>query len=131
MAHQKQIDATTSQVLVVTFGSLEGAKKWLQDTECPYQLLRDEKRELYTSMGLYRSVAKTWKTDSVSFYGEAIRAKAELPEFVQGDDPHQMGGDLIIDKDGRLLMVYASKHSKDRPMVEDIITELKKNEEQI
>ena len=42
-----------------------------------------------------------------------------LPSAFHGidDDPHQMGGDFIVDKEGRMILIHPSQTPADRPSV--------------
>ena len=44
--------------VVVSFGVLQGAKRWQEETKCPYKLYLDPKRALYQYVGLHRSLYK-------------------------------------------------------------------------
>lgn len=44
--------------MVVSFGVLDGAKRWREETECPYKLYIDPDRTLYQYVGLSRSIYK-------------------------------------------------------------------------
>ena len=51
-----------------------------------------------------------------------LRGRKLLP--VQGD-PHQMGGDFIIDAAGFIRLAHASKDPVDRPPVEKLLSVLR------
>ena len=55
------------------------------------------------------------------YYAEQKRAGRKLVAVFEEDDPTQMGGDFVFDKDGKLALVYRSKVSTDRPSVEDLL----------
>lgn len=104
-----------------------GAKQWLGVTKCPFEMLCDPKRELYQAFGLGRSISKVWSTSSLTYYAEQKAAGRQLPQSFQDieDDPHQMGGDFIIDKEGKILLLHCSKNPTDRPSVESLIQVIK------
>lgn len=81
----------------------------------------DPARQLYNALGLKRSVAKVWSIPALVYYAEQKRAGRKLVAMFGEDDPTQMGGDFVFDKDGKLALVYCSKVSTDRPSVEDLL----------
>ncbi|XP_037078587.1 uncharacterized protein LOC119099623 [Pollicipes pollicipes] len=113
-------------VLVVSFGSVEGARRWLADTGCQFPLLVDPQRKLYHALGLARSIAKVWQHSTLQYYGGQKAAGRPLPAAYRGveDDPHQMGGDFILDGAGRLALVHCSTSPPDRPSVQHLLETL-------
>ena len=96
----------------------------------------DPARQLYNALGLKRSVAKVWSISALVYYAEQKRAGRKLVAMFEEDDPTQMGGDFVFDKDGKLALVHRSKVSTDRPSVEELLKCVKdvntmKNEEAI
>ena len=67
------------------------------------------------------TVKHTWCVTSQTWYGEQLRAGRKLHPMVEGDDPHQLGGDVVVDSRGRLKLVYCSKTPTDRPTVGQLI----------
>ncbi|CAH1261701.1 Hypp2436 [Branchiostoma lanceolatum] len=122
-----EVQAAGGRVMVVSFGTQTGAQRWLQDTSCPYDMLLDQDRKLYGAFGLGRSVFKVWSVAALTYYAEQKAAGRTLPKKYENveDDPHQMGGDFILDPQGRALLVHCSKVSTDRPEVSTIISVLK------
>jgi len=59
---------------------------------------------------------------SITYYGEKIAQGKQLPKAFSNieDDPHQMGGDFMIDKNGKFTLVHCSSKPSDRPTVADI-----------
>ena len=76
---------------------------------------------------IYRSVKQTWHIDSISFYAAKLAAQSSMPKPIQGivDDIHQMGGDFIIDSEGRLKFAYRSPNPSDRPSIQTIVQTMK------
>lgn len=118
------------KVVVISFGLQEGAERWLEDTGCPFTMLRDPERQIYHFFGLKRSVFKVWCVASLVYYAEAMVAGKPLPKPYENvhDDTIQMGGDFILSGEGAVTFLYPSKTNTDRPSVETIIAELKKNQ---
>lgn len=45
---QADLEARSVQVLVVSFGSVEGAQLWLEQTGCSFEMLLDPQRKVAT-----------------------------------------------------------------------------------
>jgi len=116
-----EFEAQSGQVIVVSFGNVEGAKKWLQDTKCEFRMFVDPERRLYNALGLKRSVAKVWSIAALVYYAEQKCTGRKLVAMFEEDDPTQMGGDFILDEYGKLALVHRSKVSTDRPSVEELL----------
>ena len=63
----------------------------------------------------------TWSIQSQVWYAEQICLKRKLSSFIDGDDPHQLGGNIIVNKEGKLSMIYRSQTPLDRPSVKDML----------
>lgn len=92
----------------------------------PFSLLqRPHKGTLsfYHHLGLRRSVKQVWNTATLRFYGCESAKGTPLPEAYSDieDDPHQMGGDFMLDKDSKLVFIYRSKRPNDRPSVDEVL----------
>lgn len=64
-----------------------------------------------------------WSTATLRYYGSEAARGTTLPQGYSNikDDPHQMGGDFIIENYGKLKFVYRSKTPSDRPSVDEIL----------
>lgn len=111
------------QVITISFGADFWARAWQQDTGSPYPLLLDPERVTYQVYGLGSSFARVWSPKVMFHYLKLIlRGRKLLP--VQGD-PHQMGGDFIVDAAGLIRLAHASKDPVDRPPVEKLLPVLR------
>lgn len=109
--------------MVVSFGVRNGALLWKQDTACPYPLLLDTERQIYRMLGFQKSVRRVWCTESLIYYAEQKMAGLDFPKPYAdiADDPHQLGGNIVMDSVGKIIYHYASKSASDRPAVTDIL----------
>ena len=124
---KQEFENCKTTVAVVSFGSKEKASSWKNDTKCEFPMLVDTDRHLYVALGLKRSVSKVWTISSLVYYAEQKLAGRKLLAMLDEDDPHQLGGDFIIDSTGKLVFVYQSKTSTDRPPVDCLLNFLKSN----
>ena len=90
-----------------------------------FEVCADPERRVYTTFGLTRASTRQllgWKT--LLFYaGAAMRGRYQRGV---GSDPHQLGGDFILDAAGRLRFVYRSREPADRPGARDLLHELER-----
>lgn len=112
-----------ADVVVVSFGDRKGALMWRQQTECAFTVLLDSARQLYNLIGFKRSAAKVWCIETMTYYADQLAAGRHLPQPQPDidDDPHQMGGDIILNGSGSIVYVYRSKSASDRPSVETLL----------
>lgn len=62
------------------------------------------------------------------FYGAQLAQNVELPKPYTdyADDPLQMAGNVILDSNGKLILLHASRHPADRPNAEEMLQVLRK-----
>jgi len=118
---QETLTALGVQVLVITFESAISARAYLGDTELPWPLLLDEARALYRAYGMERG--RWWQIygpRTLWTYFRLVRAGRRLE--ASGGDPHQLGGDVLIDPEGFVRLQYVSANPADRPSVGRLIS---------
>ena len=83
-------------------------------------VLSDPDRRAYRAFGLDRgSVARVWLDPRVwRRYAELIRRGQRIER--SSEDTLQLGGDVLIDADGRTRWIYRSSGPEDRPSIEAI-----------
>uniref|UniRef100_A0A4W6ES13 Selenoprotein L n=1 Tax=Lates calcarifer TaxID=8187 RepID=A0A4W6ES13_LATCA len=122
-ASQTVLEARSLQVLVVSFGSFEGAQLWLEQTGCTFDMLLDPQRKVYRSFGLGSSYAKVMKFGCLLQYSEYGAVNRDFPDFPPRllEDIYQMGGDFLLDEAGKVLLSHPCKNPLDRPTVKDFL----------
>jgi len=109
-------------VVVVSFGSSQGAVCWLNETNCKLDMFLDQERSLYQAFGLTRSLSKVWSMPMIHIYAEKIVGGEIFPESKQeDDDPLQMGGDFTLSRSGHILLSHKSSNPYDRPSLHQIL----------
>ena len=103
-------------VLVVTFQTLDFARRYAQQWQIPWPVVCDQNRELYRHYGMRR--AGWWTVMGPQSWWGYIRLllagrKLELPT----DDIRQLGGDVLIDPDGIVRFHHVTANPIDRPDV--------------
>jgi peroxiredoxin len=72
--YQEELERLDVGVLIVTFGTLPGAQKWLEETCAPFQLLLDPDRAIYRAYGLERSLWRSWNLKTIWRYVQLLAA---------------------------------------------------------
>ena len=122
-----------SQIVLVSFGETNGASRWYNENQInkTLDMITDHQRIIYKSFGFKKSFFCVWCTECLIYYAEQLNFKRQLPKAYQDveDDPHQMGGNLILkiettDQEEllfKIAYVYRSKNPPDRPSANDMI----------
>lgn len=131
------------RIAVVSFGSYDGLKRWEKEVginqmagsegrddkkRTEYLLLTDESREVYNYFGLRVSFRKVWGSETMQYYaGQKQQGKEFLRPFENvEDDPLQMGGDFLVNNQGKLILYHPQKTAADRPAINEIILAVEK-----
>ena len=116
-----EFDKLNIQVKVVSFAPPESVQSYIEQFDWKFEIFSDPQREVYKLFGLGR--AKPWKI----FHPRTIIKFVKL--LTQGakiqktkEDEFQMGGDFLIDAEGRLCYIFQSETPDDRPTVEELLT---------
>ncbi|XP_016519343.1 selenoprotein L isoform X2 [Poecilia formosa] len=88
-ANQTLLEAQSVQVMVVSFGSVEGAQLWLEQTGCTFEMMLDSQRKVYRSFGLGSSFSKVLKFGCLMQLSEFSAADRDFPDF-----PHRLLEDI-------------------------------------
>jgi peroxiredoxin len=120
--HAGRLDRAGGTAVVVVHDPPDVVRStMLSDISCPFPVLVDEERQAYRAWGLPRaSFARIWLDPNVwRQYARLLSAGERLRGL--GRDPRQLGGDFVIDRDGRVA--YARPQQRDdRPPVGQLIT---------
>ncbi|MCP5028050.1 MAG: hypothetical protein GY929_17380 [Actinomycetia bacterium] len=113
-------DIEPADIVVVTFTrsrALHGYRRRFAD---PLTVIADEERALYRALGFGRgSVARVWGWRTAATYAR-LMAKGKRPSRPT-EDTLQLGGNAVIDADGRLSWLYAGASPDDRPPVDEFL----------
>ena len=118
-SRQQEFEALNTNVVTVSFGMDYWAKMWLQETQSPFPFLIDPERDAYHAYGLQSSIMRSWMPQNLWYYAKATLQGRE--KFGKRGDPHQLGGDFIIDSQGIVRLAHPSKEPTDRPDVNQLL----------
>lgn len=119
LAHVSEIQTAHIRVVTVSFDSLFWSQAWLKETQSPFPFLRDPERMAYRAYGLQASRWRSWSPATVWYYAKA-RWQGHKSLGKRGD-PHQLGGDFLIDPNGVIVSAYPSRHPADRIAVDQVL----------
>ncbi|KAM9840293.1 uncharacterized protein ACBR49_015695 [Aulostomus maculatus] len=120
---QAALEARSVRVLVVSFASVPGARLWLEQTGCTFDMLLDPHRQVYRSFGLGSSYSKVMNFSVLlqySEFGAVDRDFPDVPPHLLGD-LYQMGGDFLLSEAGKVLLSHPSRNPLDRLSLQDVL----------
>ena len=124
VSYYAQIQAAQTDVVTVSFDTPYWSQVWLQETQSPFPFLADPDRIAYRAYGLESSVLRSWSPANLWYYTKAVLQRRET--FGKRGNPHQLGGDFVIDAHGIIQMAHPSREPTDRPTVDKILAVLQK-----
>jgi alkyl hydroperoxide reductase subunit AhpC len=114
-----EFEALGARIVVISFGPAPRAPAWLEETQSPFPLLIDARRDAYKAYGMRHSLRGSWNLKTLRRYRELQREGRSL-RGIQGDSL-QLGGDVIVDADGFVRLLAPSRTPIDRPSVESLL----------
>src|SRR5262245_5943671 len=107
---------------------------FLREQSLPFPVVADPERVAYRAFGLERTSWTRMLHPGVVFRYLRLLFRGWRPRQVRkGEDVLQLGGDFVLDGEGRLVYAYRSAEPTDRPPVEALlkaVTETAGGEEQ-
>ncbi len=88
-------------------------------------LLADEGRIVYRQYGMrIGTLRDIYSLDTIKKYAELIRGGRKM-QLKTDEDTRQLGGDIVIGADGRVLLAVCSKNQADRPPVGALVAAIR------
>jgi peroxiredoxin len=113
------------QVLVVTFAPVERLAAWRERLALPFPVAADPERRAYRAFGLLEgSRWAVWHPRVLLRYARLLLGGMRPQRAVEGDDTSQLGGDFVVDGEGRVLFAHRSERPDDRPSVDVLLRAL-------
>ncbi len=114
------IRARGGEVLAICFDTLERAERYAREHAVPCPLLVDPERRVYRAYGLERGAWWRFLLPKVALRYGLLLKRGAAPTRPEAD-PLQLGGDFVVDPEGRLALVHPSKDPTDRPAVATLL----------
>ena len=114
--HLNAIAIAPAQVVVVTFAAAEELSQYRSHVNVPFSILSDPERSTYRSYQLGRgSFRDIYGMGTLRMYASLLRKGRKLRRPAQ--DTRQLGGDFVIDRDGRIAAAFYPTSPDDRPSI--------------
>lgn len=121
--HLQEFEALNTRIVVISFNQPGQARIWLDETNAPFTLLLDPDRKAYRAYGLEYSLLRSWGLNVWQRYAQLLFSGRKW-RGIQGDSG-QLGGDIIVDSNGRIRFAYRSHDPTDRPDIHVLLTALR------
>ena len=114
-------DFGDAEVVVILFTRQRNLRGYRGRFATPLSVATDETRAVYRAYGLGQgSLWKIWGPKVFLRYAELlVRGKGRVEK--PSEDTSQLGGDFVVGRDGRLLLVFRSKGPDERPSVDELV----------
>ncbi len=118
--HEQELDRLGAAVLGVSFEEPAVIARFAERESLPYPILSDPERRAYRTFGLERGgKAQVWSPNAVRTYARGL-LRGRLPHLPRADIT-QLGGDFVLDSQGRVVYEYRSEESADRPAIDTLL----------
>lgn len=122
--HENEFPRLDLRVVVITFEARERAEEYVRETGLQWPLLIDRERTLYKAYGMDRGrwsaiwgPATWWAYAGLIMRGQRVQRPT--------DDVQQLGGDVLVDRMGRVALHHVGKSPADRPAVRAILERIR------
>ncbi|MGI9602665.1 MAG: AhpC/TSA family protein [Acidimicrobiales bacterium] len=116
---------TETAVVMVTFTAAHQAGAYQLAHDLPFPVLIDPDRSTYRAYGLGRgSVTRVWGWRAGRRYIDLIRQEGVRGLRRPSEDTLQLGGDFVIDPEGRLSWGFWGEGPDDRPGIDELVAEV-------
>ena len=113
-------------VIAISMSRPETLARYLAAGAMPIPLFADPDRQVYAALELTRtSWAKLLRPTVIWKYLKLIARGGKVRPVPKGEDALQLGGDILIAADGRILWAYRGVDPTDRPTVDELLRALR------
>jgi len=121
-ARYDEIRRAGSEVLVVTQARPDLLALFLRDHPLPCPIVGDPSRQAYREFGLGETRWRTFLRPGVLLRYLTLIFRGWKPRAPsRGEDVLQLGGDFVLDRNGRIVFAYRSTEPTDRPTVDEVL----------
>lgn len=117
---QKDIETASIKVFVVTFEPMGRARHFVVQEGIPFPVLSDTHGSAYDALGLRRGHWwEIWGWETIKSYARNLLL-GRWPRL-PSTDVSRLGGDFLLDGEGRIVLAHRSGGPADRPSVEELL----------
>jgi len=121
--HLKEFETLKTKIKAISFAEPPVLKDYKKHFEWKLDLYADPQRKLYHLFGLKRlGVLNIFHPKSILKYTTYFLQGKKIQKATQ--DIYQMGGDFILNAEGRLTYAFRSHRPDDRPSVNELLKAL-------
>ncbi|MFN5291383.1 MAG: AhpC/TSA family protein [Planctomycetia bacterium] len=122
---------TSAAVVAVTFSPFGDALKIQNELRLPFPVVSNPSRSLYLSLGMEKIRWIDFLNLKLASEGWKKVCRGWWPSFgYDKSDLRQLGGDVIVDKQEKILFQFISKSPEQRPGIVELINIFKMLKEQ-
>lgn len=115
-----------AEAVVVCFSAPDFVAAYQRERLHPMMVLVDEDRASYRAYGFGRgSVRRVWGWRTWRAYARLLRAGRRFRRPTE--DTLQLGGDVVVDRGGRISYVFRSSDPDDRPSVHELLDAVRRS----
>ena len=86
-----------------------------------FPMVLDENSVVYRALGFPDSSYKSWHVWTLWWYFKKWYEGHSIRKIQSGEEVTQLGGDVVVDKQGRIVYLYRCQRPDDRPTVDQLI----------
>jgi len=115
------------QVLVISFGNPEAIEGFRKRLGLPFPVASDPEQKAYRDYGIGKtSFWGVWSPGVLWKYLKLMLRGKKLQHTTETRDVYQLGGDFLLDENGKVLFAHVSRSPVDRPAARRILAGLEK-----
>lgn len=120
--HYGELQQLGAELLVVSFSKPASVANYLERYRFPFPVVADPSRDAYKTFALKRASWKKILRPGVIFRYLKIALRGHWPRWpARDEDVLQLGGDFVLDRQGRLIYAHPSTEPTDRPTVQELL----------
>lgn len=109
-------------IALITFTDETALASYEFDKALGFAVLRDPDRDAYRAFGFGRArLSRVWGLRAARRYAELVRAGRWRDLRLPREDTRQLGGDVVIDPEGRIVWIHRGAGPEDRPSVDELL----------
>ncbi len=124
---QEQVQGLGGAVLVVSFAPERQLTAFLREMPQPFAVVSDPDRHAYRAFGLETATLLGFFRPGVAWRFMKLICRGWLPKLPpEKTDVLQLGGDFVLDREGRIVYAHASQDAADRPSGEELLAAMRR-----
>lgn len=125
--HQRDIESTGAKILAVSFGSPREVQEYREYFSVSVTIASDLDRSTYRAFGLGQgSLTAVYGPAAIRQHLRLRKQGFAAAPSSPSQDTLQLGGDFVIDREGRIVFAHRGTSGDDRPPVEALVAACRK-----